>query len=139
MSDLDQRMIMESKTLPATKSRNSKPINDTRMRRWGILAAIKVTRFLRAHRFARFFRMHGHSVFVLPGRLCVKSGTDRDLSEASAMHFIAQHTTIPVPKIHCAFTRKRVTYVVMEDIDGEMICNGWVFRTEESKVKILEQ
>ena len=44
-----------------------------------------------------------------------------DLSETSAMHFIAQHTSIPVPKVHCAFVRRDSSYIVMEHIDGEMI------------------
>jgi hypothetical protein len=47
-------------------------------------------------------------------------------SEASAMHFIAQHTSIRVPKVDC----------VMEHIDGEMIARGRVLLSEESKIKI---
>jgi aminoglycoside phosphotransferase (APT) family kinase protein len=52
------------------------------------------------------------------------------------MHFIAQHTSIPVPKVHCAFTHCDTTYIVMEHINGEMIARGWVFRSDESKIKI---
>jgi hypothetical protein len=61
------------------------------------------------------------NILVLSRRLCVKYGDRVDLSEASAMHFIAQHTSIPVPKAHCAFTHYDTTYIVMEHIDGEMI------------------
>ncbi|KAI9823442.1 MAG: hypothetical protein M1832_002453 [Thelocarpon impressellum] len=55
------------------------------------------------------------------------------------MRFVAQHTSIPVPKVHCAFRRGGMTYIVMDRIDGEMLGRGWVFRTPESKAAILSQ
>jgi fructosamine-3-kinase len=38
------------------------------------------------------------------------------LREAAAMKLVAEHTTIPIPKIICAFERKGSTYTVMEVI-----------------------
>ncbi|EPE31261.1 Protein kinase-like (PK-like) [Glarea lozoyensis ATCC 20868] len=55
------------------------------------------------------------------------------------MQFISQHTSIPVPKVYCAFTHKGITYIVMEKIKGEMLGENWVKRSEASKVKILAQ
>ena len=55
------------------------------------------------------------------------------------MQFIAKHTSIPVPKVYCAFKRKGLTYIVMERIDGQMVYLEWPTRTEESKAKILAQ
>ncbi|KAJ5361944.1 Aminoglycoside phosphotransferase [Penicillium brevicompactum] len=55
------------------------------------------------------------------------------------MQFIAQHTSIPVPKVKCAFTRSGMTYIVMERIKGDMIGHGWVYRSEESEAKLLLQ
>jgi aminoglycoside phosphotransferase len=55
------------------------------------------------------------------------------------MRFIAQHTSIPVPKVYCAFTHRDRTYIVMERIDGEMVANGWTNRSAESQAKILSQ
>lgn len=52
------------------------------------------------------------------------------------MRFIAAHTSIPVPKVFCAFTRHDWTYIVMERIDGDMIGSGWPHRSTESKEKI---
>ncbi|CBF69421.1 hypothetical protein AN6463.2 [Aspergillus nidulans FGSC A4] len=72
-------------------------------------------------------------------RLCVKYGEYIDLSEASTMRFISKNTSIPVPKIHCAFTHKGYSYIVMERIKGDMIGMGWVHRNEESKAKLLTQ
>ena len=53
------------------------------------------------------------------------------------MRFISQHTSIPVPKVIFAFTNHGRTYIVMERIDGDMVCSGWLNRSEESKTKIL--
>ena len=55
------------------------------------------------------------------------------------MRFISQHTSIPVPKVICAFTHSGRTYIVMERIQGDMIANGWLRRSEESKAKLLSQ
>ncbi|OOF99033.1 hypothetical protein ASPCADRAFT_127608 [Aspergillus carbonarius ITEM 5010] len=76
---------------------------------------------------------------MLTDKLCVKYGGFVHLSEASTMSFIAQHTSIPVPKVHCAFTHTGTTYIVMERINGEMIGSGWVNRSEQTKAKLLSQ
>ncbi|KAL2354265.1 kinase-like domain-containing protein [Cryomyces antarcticus] len=98
--------------------------------RFGNLAAVA---------FLKRFRPRKGSILVLSRHLCVKYGDRVDLSEASAMHFIAQHTSIPVPKVHCAFTHRDKTYIVMEHIDGEMLARGWVTRSDESKANIHSQ
>lgn len=54
-------------------------------------------------------------------KLIVKSGRDVDLTEAATMKFISKNTSIPVPKVHCAFVHKGRTYILMERIKGEMI------------------
>ena len=55
------------------------------------------------------------------------------------MQFIANNTSIPVPKVYCAFRHKEKTYIVMERIDGEMLGQGWFSRTKESKEHLLRQ
>lgn len=55
------------------------------------------------------------------------------------MKFVAAHTTIPVPKVVCAFERKGITYIVMEAIQGEVIANSWTKRPERSKTKLLHE
>lgn len=54
------------------------------------------------------------------------------------MRFIARNTTIPVPKVYCAFEHKGRVYVVMERIQGQTLWYGWVRRSQESKDKILQ-
>jgi hypothetical protein len=61
------------------------------------------------------------------------------LSEAAVMKLVVEHTTIPIPKIICAFERKGFTYIVMEVIQGEVIANGWQNRDEQSKTKLLNE
>ncbi|GES66235.1 kinase-like protein [Aspergillus terreus] len=55
------------------------------------------------------------------------------------MRFVSQHTSVPVPKVYCAFTRSGQTYIVMERIKGDMIGRNWVERSEQSKGRLLSQ
>ncbi|EZF35249.1 hypothetical protein TMEN_5755 [Trichophyton mentagrophytes] len=108
----------------------SKPINDKIWYRYLTLLAIKTLKYVRP--------CHG-GVLMLTDKLCVKYGGYIRLSEAATMRFISQHTSIPVPKVFCAFTHSGMTYIVMERIKGDMIGRGWVCRSEESKAKLLSQ
>lgn len=76
---------------------------------------------------------------MLSDRLCVKYGRRVHLSEAATMRFISQYTSIPVPRVLCAFTRNGWTYIVIERIRGHMIGSGRVKRSEEPKTKLLAQ
>lgn len=84
----------------------------------------------------RWVKHSGPVIFVSPG-LCIKSTPFATLAEAETLHFIAQNTTIPVPKVYCAFKRKRHTYIVMRRIEGQNLWHEWVHRPRESKDKIL--
>lgn len=108
----------------------SNPVNDNPLNRCLVLLAIKLLRRIRPR---------GGPVLMLTGGLCVKYGRRIHLSEAASMRFIAQHTSIPVPKVICAFTRSGSTYIVMERIKGDMLGKGWVRRSESSKQKLLSQ
>ncbi|ODM23307.1 hypothetical protein SI65_00896 [Aspergillus cristatus] len=55
------------------------------------------------------------------------------------MRFISQNTSIPVPRVYCAFTHQDCTYIVMQRIQGDMMGAGWVKRSEESKTRLLSQ
>ncbi|KAF7855965.1 hypothetical protein EAF04_009921 [Stromatinia cepivora] len=120
----------EKKLESATEISASKPINNTRFRRFLILASMKL---------AKRFRHRGPGVLNISSGICVKYGELKTLAEASAMKFIGEHTSIPVPKIYCSFVRKGKTYIVMERIRGEYIARGWALRTPESQAKILSQ
>ena len=108
---------VETKDPPTTRSTDSKPISATRTRRFCTLAAVALCKHVRPRK---------GTVLVLSHRFWVDSGDRVDLSEASAMHFIAQHTSIPVPEIYCASVHRDKTFIVMEHIDGETIAQRWM-------------
>ncbi|KAJ5720912.1 kinase-like protein [Penicillium malachiteum] len=108
----------------------SKPVKSTALSRFMTLLAIRILKRIRPRE---------GNVLMLTDGICVKYGRRVHLSEASTMRFISQHTSIPVPKVLCAFTRSGWTYIVMERIEGDIIGNGWVKRSEDSKAKLLSQ
>jgi aminoglycoside phosphotransferase len=108
----------------------SRPINDTTCRRYLTLLAIKLLKPLRER---------CGTVLFLSDTLCVKYGSNTSLSEAATMQFIAKHTSIPVPRMYCAFAHQTRTYIVMERLPGQPVGAGWFNRSEENKAKLLEQ
>ncbi|KAI1160820.1 kinase-like domain-containing protein [Nemania serpens] len=85
-------------------------------------------------------RLCGHSSRLMSALgIWIKARPDDSLVEANALRFVAEHTSIPVPKVYCSFVHKGCTYIVMSKIKGTMACNGWVHRNEQSKQKILGQ
>ncbi|WEW56704.1 hypothetical protein PRK78_002152 [Emydomyces testavorans] len=95
-----------------------------------VLAAIALLKRLRPRR---------SQVLLLSRRICAKYGKFQHLSEAEAMQLIASNTSIPVPKIYCAFERKGITYIVMSRLDGSPIGKNWSQRSDQSKKQLLEQ
>jgi hypothetical protein len=116
--------------LPTEPSIKTKPINNTPLRRFLVLAAVKLLKHI--------VPTHGAVIFT-SDKFVIKYGTLRNLPEASTMRFIAQKTSIPVPKVYSALTCKGCTYIAMERINGEMVGRTWVERSDASKAKILEQ
>ncbi|KAI0010040.1 kinase-like protein [Xylariaceae sp. FL0662B] len=111
-----------------------KPINDKIWSRVLTLWAVKIL----DHKYIRRFRKRTRGV-LLVSKFCIKVKPFTNLAEAHAMQFIARHTSIPVPRVFCAFAHKGRSYIVMERVDGEIAGRGWVGRAEESKRKILAQ
>jgi len=114
-----------------TYAAQSQPINATALRRYLTLLAVKLAR--------RFQKRPNACVLFLSKKLFVKCGTQVNLGEASAMQFVAKHTSIPVPRVYCAFKHKNQSYIVMERIRGEPLADGWYGRSKESREKILAQ
>lgn len=55
------------------------------------------------------------------------------------MQFVARNTSVPLPKVYCAFVHNRCTYVVVSEIEGTMAVRGWRERSQEPKARILTQ
>jgi hypothetical protein len=107
--------------VPTEPSPETQPINNTPLRHFLVLAAVKLLKDI----------VPGHGALVFIGnKLCIKYGSLRNIPEGSTMRFIAQNTSILVPKVYCAFTRKGRIYIAMERINREMLGRRWVERSD---------
>ncbi|KAI3326109.1 kinase-like protein [Xylariaceae sp. AK1471] len=112
----------------------NKPINDGIMARVLTILAVKIV----TRKYLQRFWQHQDGVLFV-SKFCIKAGPFTTLAEAQVMQFVANHTSIPVPKIYCAFTYRGQSYIVMERIDGKPARLDWGSRSEESKGRILSQ
>lgn len=115
----------------------SKPYNDRLWIKLLVLLAYKTATHKHARRLS-WSTQPGGVIFISP-RLCIKSTPFTRLAEAHAMLFVAKHTNIPVPKVHCAFAEKGQTYILMERIEGDTLARAWSQRSDESRTRILHQ
>jgi hypothetical protein len=58
------------------------------------------------------------------------------LREAATMKFVAEHTSIPVPKVYCSFVYKDRAFILMERIRGDAIPNAWGKLPEAARQKV---
>jgi hypothetical protein len=105
-------------------------IKNTLVRRLTTLIGLKTT--------ARFFKRDGDCI-PISKHLIVKTGPFVHLTEAATLKFVADNTTIPVPKVFCSFLHKDRAYIVMERIQGKSIPAAWKSLSEESRQKIFDQ
>ncbi|ROW08669.1 hypothetical protein VPNG_06463 [Cytospora leucostoma] len=115
----------------------SQPHNDRLWIKLLVLLAYKTA----THKHARRLSWSSQTGGVIPisPKLCIKATPFTQLAEANAMRFVAQHTSIPVPMVHCAFEEKGQTYILMERIEGDTLAQVWGQRSDESKARILRQ
>ncbi|KFY56590.1 hypothetical protein V496_06686 [Pseudogymnoascus sp. VKM F-4515 (FW-2607)] len=121
--DLNEAMIHHKNT-------ESLAINNTFIRRMLTLLGLKTT--------ARFFERDGICVPISKHKI-VKSGIWAHLTEAATMKYLAENTSLPVPKIHCSFVHKGRAYIVMERIQGDVLPKAWGEKSEESRQNIFAQ
>jgi tRNA A-37 threonylcarbamoyl transferase component Bud32 len=105
-------------------------INNTFVNQFLTLLALKTT--------AKFYKRDGHCIRISKHRI-IKSGFFVHLTEAATMKFVAEHTSIPVPKVYCSFVRENRAFIVMQRIPGEHIPSAWGKLSEESKQKIFDR
>ncbi|KAL2190038.1 kinase-like protein [Thermothelomyces heterothallicus CBS 203.75] len=65
--------------------------------------------------------------------LIVKTGPFAHLIEAATMRFVACKTSIPVPRMHCAFVHKNRAIIVMDRIRGVSLSRAWKTLSEEDR------
>lgn len=69
----------------------------------------------------------------------VKSGRRVRLTEAATMRFVAEHTSIPVPRVYCAFEHKDRTFILMERVRGEDLPSAWKRLPTAARHEVLAQ
>lgn len=106
-------------------------VNDTFLWRTFTLLALKTTSLLGLGRGL------GRCT-PISKRMIIKTGKLVHLTEAATMKFVAETTSIPVPRVYCAFVHKNQAYILMERIEGN---NAAYLHSlpEESRAKALEQ
>ena len=109
----------------------AKPIRSTRLRRALTICAARLA--------TRCGQSIGWSIVCLSRSICVKCGPLIDLNEAVSMQVVRELTTVPVPKIYFAFSRRGITYIVMEYIRGETLWSYWQGIEEETKENLRSQ
>lgn len=127
---LDLPCNMSSETGTAYCTARPEQINASTSQRYLTLLAIKLL---------KRFRPRKGTVLFLSKNICVKYGALVNLNEATTIQFVAKHTSVPVPRVYCAFATSERSYIVMERVHGEPVGQGWLNRSEESRRKILDQ
>lgn len=105
-------------------------INNTWYSRLFTLVALRTT--------ARFYKFKG-AFTPISKHLILKTGAFAHLTEASTLKFIAEKTSIPVPRVYCSFVHKNVAYILMERIQGQTLGSAWPTLSEDDKETIFTQ
>ena len=119
----------------ATQHKNTEhlAINDTYIHR--------ILTYLAVRTLGKFHSLKGQWCIPITKHKIVKSGLWVNLTEAATMRYIAENTSIPVPKVLCAFVRKgkNRAYIVMEKIRGNPLPAVWGTLSEDSRDKVYSQ
>ena len=98
------------------------------------ILTLTVTKLATQRCISKLFTHSSGTILYLD--FCIKFGDSVTLAEANALQFIAGHTSIPVPKVHHAFTHHGRTYILMERIRGETIAKRWYWLSDASSQQL---
>lgn len=105
-------------------------INNTFIRRFLTRLALRTT--------AKLYTRDGLVVPISKTKI-VKTGRRIHLTEGATMRYLAEETSIPVPKVYCSFLHKNRAYIVMERIRGDELPKAWKSLSEEALESIFAQ
>ncbi|OTB15846.1 hypothetical protein K445DRAFT_59911 [Daldinia sp. EC12] len=108
-------------------------VNNTLYRRFSTLISLEFHRW-----FRKYNRYFGRCV-PISEHVVVKKGLFVHLTEAATMIFVAKNTSIPVPRVYCAFVHKNIAHIVMERIQGDPLSSAWKKLSKEDLESILSQ
>lgn len=129
--EMQKSELSHSKLSEGDDAALAQPVKSTKIRRALIVAATWIavrTKYSIGFTGAR----------ISPG-LMVKRGTGVRLEEAGNLEYVRNNTLIPVPKVHCAFTRNGCMYIVMDYIRGQTLWSWWQTASAESKDSVRRQ
>lgn len=109
---------------------------------WRLLTISLLRLHAASRRISSIFRRrrpHVGHVYPLSRHMLVKTGSDVRLAEAATMRFIAENTSIPVPKVLSAFVRNGAAYIVMERIQGQELAKLWHRLSDQTRASLLDQ
>ncbi|KAB5554692.1 serine/threonine protein kinase [Coniochaeta sp. 2T2.1] len=107
-------------------------INNIFVRRTWLLFKFKALRKLR-------LATYDGNCLLLNKRLVVKTGPYVHLSEGATMQFVAENTSIPVPKVYCSFIHMNRAFIVMERLPGLGVPKVWKTLSEAQLDSICQQ
>ncbi|KAF4485567.1 kinase-like domain [Fusarium agapanthi] len=84
-------------------------------------------------------RKHPGRILLVSSKLCIKATAFTALTEAKTMQFVANNTSIPVPRVYCSFEHKGRVYILMGRIQCRDLSQDWTQRSKASKARILAQ
>ena len=105
-------------------------VNNAFIHRFLTLLALKTT--------GRFYGRNGPCV-PISQHLIVKTGPFAHLTEAATLKFLAEKTSIPVPRLHCAFVHKNRAFIVMERVQGVTLASAWKSLSDAQRDTIFVQ
>ena len=69
----------------------------------------------------------------------LKAGRHIDVTEAETMRYVANNTSIPVPKVQRVWRQDEVTYITMDIVGGEKLDYAWHIMSDRTKRRVVEQ
>ncbi|CAK7231599.1 hypothetical protein SCUCBS95973_007970 [Sporothrix curviconia] len=112
------------------------PINDTI---WMRLVTLLLCRLGYQQWYRKWQKKWSPGLIYISSKLCLRVSERTRLNEARALQLVKASTSIPVPKVYCSFKHRGLVYILMERMPGKSLSDGWVYRSDESKAKILAQ
>ncbi|KAJ5473555.1 kinase-like domain-containing protein [Penicillium sp. IBT 31633x] len=83
---------------------------------------------------------HDRRVFRISDNLVLKKGSCLRFSEVTNLRFVAENTTIPVPKVHdVQWENGKLTGITMNYMSGTQLEKAWETLSSEQKDSIVEQ
>ncbi|KAI2472746.1 kinase-like protein [Annulohypoxylon bovei var. microspora] len=92
--------------------------NNTYYHRLSTIVSLKVARWFNKYKSIG-------RCYPISKKLIVKTGLSVHLTEAATLLFVAENTSIPVPRVHCSFVFRNRAYIVMDRIEGDPISSVW--------------